>query len=219
MIADPIHDRANLAHDAPEQPATLAQRAGTLIEQAAATAAARVQTGVQTVNAEVKRAADAITRLSTGQETAADVALASNVLHVVANATDAAINAARRGKDVGEVLRGQIPQLVHALMPGISVKDVTKALAVAQALVSLSRHPTIPAAAKIFEMLRGNPRRGQRDTGNLGDFLLGRVLSMAQGQPFDPSRFLSGALRATGKDFKARALILRDEERARRSPA
>lgn len=219
MIADPIHDRANLAHSAPEQPATLAQRAGTLIEQAASTAAARLQSGVKTVNAEVKRAADALTRLSTGQETATDVALAGNVLTAVSKATDAALLAVKRGKDVGEVLRGQIPQLVHALMPGISVKDVTKALAVAQALVSLSRSPAIPGLAKIFEMLRGSPRRGQRDTGNLGDYLLSRVLSMAQGQPFDATRFLSGALRATGKDFKARALILRDEERAHRSPA
>ncbi|PIG96873.1 hypothetical protein [Deinococcus sp. UR1] len=217
---EPINDRAATAHDAPDAPDALDTRAQVLVEKSAKALSDRLNAGVRTVQAEVKNASDALTRLATGQENAADVALASRVMNVASIITEKATKLieADAAVKIPQMLTMQMPQLVHALMPGISVKDVMNAMMIANELVQQAKDPNLNNAAAVFAYVRGTPSRSTREGGRLGDHLTTTILNAMMGEPFNRGRFLSGALRASSKDMKARALVMREEERSAGRP-
>lgn len=215
ILVEPIGVRAVTAHDAPDVPDALEARSEDLVASAVKSLTDRLNTGVRTVQAEATQAADSLMRLATGQENAADVALAGRVLGVAATAAEKAVKLldADAAVKIPAMLTKQVPELVHALMPGISVKDALKAMVLVSELAAQAKDPNLQRAAAVLKYLRGTPSRGTRETGRLADHFTSTILGAMMGEPFDRGRFLTGALRASSKDLKARSIALRADER------
>lgn len=199
--------RAQEIHAAPQDPPALLARAEELTRQADALLEEAQNNAVVAVGRAARQARAAVGALAAvarGEATQDDLAVAGQALDTVARVAEQVTAALKPGgKGVPGLLMDLLPGAVKTLLPGVSLDQLKKGLAVAQRLASLARDPSIKGVVGVLQALRGG-----RSTGGVTDFLLSSVMGLLSGQPFDLGRFLPGALRAAGKDLKARGLSL-----------
>lgn len=202
--------RAQEIHNQSDEPAKLESRAKELTAQAQATTQAVQKSNLTALSQQASEAKKVVDQLPKTPNNKSDLEHAAKTLEVVG----------RAGSTLADVLSGNtqplqklapnvVGSLVGQRLPSVTPAQIKKGLTVASRLISLVKDPNAKKVLGVMQAVRG-AKAGR--SGTTTDYLLSAVVGAASGQPFDPVRFLSGAMIQASKDLKARATQLRDEE-------